>query len=81
MSVYGIVDGEWMQAEELSKITHLALVGLIQPDPDEASTELMYLSLRRPWTARPGQPVAVEIHAAVHQGLGWGHVKPCLYDG
>jgi len=30
-----VLDGQWMQSENLGQIVHLALVGLVQPNPDE----------------------------------------------
>ena len=69
VGVHGVLDGQFVQAEHVGDGLHLVFVGFVQADPDEGflalGFELVHLVQRRGVGVLAGQPVAVDVDAAV----------------
>ena len=78
MGVHRVLDGQFVQAEHVGDGLHLVLVGLVQADPHEGVLalrfQLMHLVQRRGVGVLAGQPLAVDVDAAVDHGPRDGHV-------
>ena len=72
MRVHGVLDGEFVQAEHVGHGLHLVLVGFVQADPDERflalAFEVVHLVQRGGVGVLAGQPLAVDVDAAVDHG-------------
>ena len=77
VGVHRVLDGQFVQAEHVGDGLHLVFVGFVQPDPHEGflalGLELVHLVERRGVGVLAGQPLAVEVDAAVDH-------RPCDGD-
>ena len=79
MGVHGVLDGQLVQAEHVGHGLHLVLVGFVQADPDERllafAFEFVDLVQRGGVGVLAGQPLAIDVDAAVDHGPGHGDVN------
>ena len=79
MRVHGVLDGQLVQAEHVGHGLHLVLVGFVQADPDERflalAFEFVHLVQRGGVGVLAGQPLAVDVDAAVDHGPRHGDVN------
>ena len=69
VGVHRVLDGQFVQSEHVGDGLHLVLVGFVQADPHEGvlalGFELVHLVQRRGVGVLAGQPLAVDVDAAV----------------
>ena len=84
VGVHGVLDRQGVQPEHIGHFLHVGLVWLVQPDPDERllvrrllrhlllhQFDLAHLAQRRRvGVVTAGQPLAIDVHAAVDEGFG-----------
>ena len=70
VGVHRVLDGQFVQAEQLGDDGHLVGVGLVQADPDEAAALGADPGDRRDRVVALGHPIAVDVGGAVDDGLG-----------